>query len=90
MLGKVDNHFFGPVSYAGLNAPQVGPFGHQGTLLTHIELPINPKPQIPFCKAALQPLVPQSTHTSRIIPSQVQNLAFVLVKHHMVGDCSEL
>ena len=33
-------------------------FGCQGTLLAHIQLAVSQSPQIPFCKAALQPLIP--------------------------------
>lgn len=74
-----------------LNVPQdtVGPFDHQGTLLTHIELTINQTPQIPFCRAALQLLVPRSRSTSRISPTQVQN-PFLYVKFHTVGHCPTL
>ncbi|KAK4806181.1 hypothetical protein QYF61_001104 [Mycteria americana] len=84
-----DNHLPRPASYAVLDAPQdtVGPFGCQGTRLTHIQLAINPNPQVSFRGAALQPLVPQFVCIPRITPSQVQNLALALVKFHTVGDC---
>ncbi|TRZ08540.1 hypothetical protein HGM15179_018565 [Zosterops borbonicus] len=55
-------------------------------LLTHIQLSINQDPQVPFCIAALQLLIPQSVCTSRVALSQVQNLEITLVKLHMVGD----
>lgn len=79
MLG---NRFFRPISYTVLNEPQdtLGPIGCQGTLQTHIELSINRNPQIRFCRAVCQPLVPQSIHPSRITPSQVQNPLVVLAK----------
>ncbi|KAK4806787.1 hypothetical protein QYF61_005583 [Mycteria americana] len=59
-------------SYAVLDAPQdtVGPFGCQGTLLTHIQLAINLDPQISFRGAALQPLVLQFVCIIRITSSQ--------------------
>lgn len=79
MLG---NHFFWPISYTVLNEPQdtLGPFGCKDTLQTHIELSINRNPQIHFCRAVCQPLVPQSIHPSRITSSQVQNPSVVLAK----------
>jgi len=40
-------------------------------------------PQIPFCRATLQPL----THISRAVRSQVQNQALTLVQFHTAGDC---
>lgn len=40
--------------------------------------------------AAVQPLIPQSIHTTRIAPFQVQNLALALVKLHTLGDCPSL
>ena len=56
-----DNHLPQPARYAVLDAPQdtVGPFGCHSTLLTHIQLAINPNHQISFHRAALQPLVLQ-------------------------------
>jgi len=41
-------------------------------------------------RAAPQPFVPQSVHTDRAVPFQVQNLTLALVKIHAVGDCSAL
>jgi len=83
-----DNHFPQPSSYALLDAPQgmIGPYGCQGTLLTLIPFAINPKPQISFCGAALQSLVPQFVCITRITLSQVENPALVPVKSHTVGD----
>lgn len=56
-----------PDRNAVLDVPQdtVGPFGCQGTLLTHIHLLFN---QNPFHRAAFQPLTPQSERTTRITP----------------------
>lgn len=53
-----------PGGSAGPAAPQgtVGPLGFQKTLLAHIQLAVSQNLQIPFCGAALQPLVPQSTY----------------------------
>lgn len=38
--------------------PSAGPLGCKGMLLTHIQIPLNQNPQIPLCRAALQPLNP--------------------------------
>lgn len=43
--------------------------------------------EVPFCGAALQPLIPQPGPTSRATPFQVQNLAPAFVELHTVGDC---
>ena len=53
-----DDHLPRLPSYAVLDAPQdmSGPFGCQGILLTHVQLATSPKPQISFCRAALQRL----------------------------------
>lgn len=57
-----------------------GTFDCQGQVLTHIEFAINQNPWLFFCRAALQPSVSQSINISQIIPSQVLNLAFVLLE----------
>lgn len=46
-FGRV-NHLPQPAGNAEPDAPQyvVGPFGYQDTLLTHIQLAIDPNPQI--------------------------------------------
>lgn len=92
MLSMVGSHCFRLVSCPVPNAGQVmvAPFGSQGTLLAHPELTWSQNPQIPFCRAALQPLVPQSMWTTRITLSQVQNPASALVKLRTVGDCQVL
>lgn len=79
-----DNPFSQLASNAVLDALQemVGLFGSQGTLLTHIQLAIHQKPQIPFWVAVLQPLIPHSVYITRNALSQVQNLALALVKLH--------
>ena len=74
------------------DAPQdaVCPLGCQGTLLTHIEPAVDQHPQIPFCRAALQPLLSQSVLVPGVTLSQMQNLTFVLVKFHAIDDCPML
>lgn len=51
---------------------------------------LNQNLHIPFSKAVLQPLIPQSVQISRVAPSKVQSLAFALVKLHAVDECSGL
>lgn len=65
-------------------------FGCQGTLLTHLQLPIKPNSQMSFCRAALQPLIPQFVHITRTTSFQIQNPPFALVKFHPVDDCPAL
>lgn len=59
-----------------------------GTLFTHVQFAINQNPQIPFFGVALQTLVPQSGHISKVALSQVQNPALALITLHSIGDCS--
>ncbi|KAJ7414310.1 hypothetical protein WISP_85052 [Willisornis vidua] len=66
-----------------------GPPGCQGAADSY-SLAINQDPQVPFHGTAFQPPVLQSVRTSRLAPSQVQNLALPLVELHMVGDCPAL
>lgn len=76
----------GPDAHRGT----VGPFGCQGTQLTHIQFVVNQDPQIPVHRAALQPLIPQSVQKFRVALVQVLNPALPLVKFHAVGDCPAL
>lgn len=81
-----DNHFPQP-PYAVPDAPHdmAGLLGCQCTLFSHISFTTNQNSQIPFCRAALQPLIPQSVQTSRLNLSQVQDPAPAFVKFHLVG-----
>ncbi|KAK4826818.1 hypothetical protein QYF61_011626 [Mycteria americana] len=63
----------------------VRPLGCQGTLLTPTDPAVDQHPQIPFCRASLQPLLSQF-----ILVFTVQNPAFFLVKFHAVDDCPML
>lgn len=65
----------------------VSPLGCRDTLLTRIQLAINPNAQISFRGATVQPFVPQCVRATRITPFQAENAALALVKFHMVGDC---
>lgn len=46
-----------------------------------------PVPQVPFCRAALWPLISQFMLLSSVTPSLVQNPAFVLIRFHAFDDC---
>lgn len=72
----------------------VGPFGCQGTLLTHIQPAVNQNPQIPFHGTSLHPLIPQSVHLSRVAPSQVQYPTLTklheISSYPLAGICKDL
>lgn len=61
---RVQQSLLSPGSSAGPDASQgtLGPSGCQGSLLAHVQLAFSQKPQIPFCRTALQPLVLRSVH----------------------------
>lgn len=79
-----------PAGSTGPDALQgrVGPFGCQGTLL--IQLSRNQKPQIPFHRAALQSLMSQFVHISRVVPFQMQNATLVKFWQLMISHPSNL
>lgn len=68
-------------------AHRAGPSGCHCSLLAHVQLVIDQNPQIPSCGAALQPFITLSVRLAMVVPSQVQNLTFALVKFDAVGDC---
>ena len=49
-----------------------------------------PETQIPFFRAALQPVISDSEHISMTALSHVQNETLALVKLHVIGDCPTL
>ena len=66
-------------------------WGHyQSTLLNSIEPVVNQHLQIPFCRAALQPLLSRFVLVPGVTPTQMQNLAFGLVKFHAINHCPVL
>lgn len=75
-------HFPRPSSSAVPAAPQ-----HTvGMLVTYIQLAADQNPQIPFCGAALQPLVLQPVQRAKVALSQVQGPTLPLVELHVLGD----
>lgn len=64
------NNSFSHLAVRGeYDAPQgiVGPFGYKGTLLMHIQLAVSQKPSISFCRAVLQPLIPQFVYIAKVV-----------------------
>jgi len=84
-----DNHLFWLAGYAVFDAPKgaVCSLSCQGTLLTHIKPAVNQHPQIPFCRAVLQPIISQFIPMPSTTPAYVQNLAFDVFKFHAIDDC---
>jgi len=62
----------------------VGPLGHLGTLLAHVQPAVNQHPQVFFCWAAFQPLTPKPVVLHGVVVTQVQDPAFGLAKPHTV------
>ena len=56
----------------------------EGTVLAHVQLPIHQYPQVVFCKAALNPFIPQLVLVVDVTSSHAQNLAFGFVEPHEV------
>ena len=81
-----------PAGDAVLEAAQdaVAPPGCQGPCLNHVQLAIDPNPQIALCRAALQPLVPPTLRSARVAPCQAWSASLALAKPHLVGDCPAL
>lgn len=68
-----------------------GSFVLQGILLTHIELVIKQTLQIPFCRSALQALVPQSIRSFRITFSGAKSsIWYVNFIWLVIAQCSGL
>lgn len=66
----------------------VGPFGFQGTLLAHVQPPLNQNSQTPFSMGLLS-LQPPVLYIE-VALSQMQNPALALVKLHVVADYPDL
>ena len=58
--------------------------------LNPVQLAIDQNPQIPLCRAALQPLIPLTVRTARVAPCQAWNPSLALAKPHIAGDCPAL
>ena len=62
----------------------IGFLGCEGTVLAHVQLPIHQYPQVVFCKAALNPFIPQLALVMEVALTQVQDLAFGFVEPHEI------
>ncbi|KAK4819006.1 hypothetical protein QYF61_022837 [Mycteria americana] len=80
------DHFPSPAGHAIFDASQdaIGLLGHLGTLLAHIQPPVDQHPQVLFRWAAFQPLFPKPVALHGVAVAQVQDLALGLVKPHTI------
>ncbi|KAK4830770.1 hypothetical protein QYF61_013259 [Mycteria americana] len=80
------DHFPSPAGHAISDTSQdaVGFLGCLGTLLAHIQAPVNQHPQVLLCQAAFQPLFPKPVALHGVAVAQVQDLALGLVKPHTI------
>ena len=62
-----------------------GLLGHLGTLLAHVQPPVNQHPKVLFHQAAFQSLLPKPVALHGVVVTQVQEPAFGLVEAHTVG-----
>ncbi|KAK4815422.1 hypothetical protein QYF61_001410 [Mycteria americana] len=81
------NHFPSPAGHAIFDTSQdaIGFLGRLGTLLAHIQPPVNQHSQVLLCLAAFQPLFPKPVALHGVAVAQVQDLALGLVKPHTIG-----
>ncbi|KAK4828042.1 hypothetical protein QYF61_023080, partial [Mycteria americana] len=81
------DHFPSPAGHAIFDTSQdaIGFLGRLGTLLAHIQLPIDQHPQVLFSWAACQPLFPKPVALHGVVLAQVQDLALGLVEPHTIG-----
>ncbi|KAJ7410144.1 hypothetical protein WISP_111202 [Willisornis vidua] len=82
--GAHADHFPGPAGHTVPDTGQdaIGLLGHLGTLLAHVQLPLNQNLQVPFCLSALQLLHPQPLELHGVVISKVQDPALGLVEPH--------
>ncbi|KAK4816932.1 hypothetical protein QYF61_025428 [Mycteria americana] len=80
------NHLLQPVGHASSDATQHtgGLLGCKRTLPAHVQLFIHQYPQVRLGRAALNPFIPQPVLILGVAPTQVQNLALILVECHEV------
>ncbi|KAK4811007.1 hypothetical protein QYF61_015711 [Mycteria americana] len=80
------DHFPSPPGHTIFDTSQdaIGFLGHLGTLLAHIQAPVNQHPQVLLCQAAFQPLFPKPVALHGVAVAQVQDLALGLVKPHTI------
>ncbi|KAK4818449.1 hypothetical protein QYF61_013136 [Mycteria americana] len=81
------DHFPSPAGHTIFDTSQdaIGFLGHLGTLLAHIQPPVNQHPQVLFCQAAFQPLFPKPVALHGVVVTQEQGPALGLVEPHTIG-----
>ncbi|KAK4813348.1 hypothetical protein QYF61_026644 [Mycteria americana] len=69
-----DNHFPSPAGHITPDTSQdaIGFLGHLGTLQAHTHPAVNQHPQVLFCRAAFQPLLPKPVALHGVVVTQVQ------------------
>ncbi|RMC12585.1 hypothetical protein DUI87_10107 [Hirundo rustica rustica] len=67
----------------------IGPLGHLGTLLAHVQL-LSPAPPGPFPPGTVQPHRPQPVTLQGVIVAKVQDSALGLIKLHLVRLCPSI
>jgi len=80
-------HFPTPADHAVPDTSQdaIGLLCHLGTLLAHVQPAVDQHPQVLFCWAVLQPLLPKLVALHGVVVTQVQDLALSLVESHAVA-----
>ncbi|TRZ07980.1 hypothetical protein HGM15179_019125 [Zosterops borbonicus] len=68
----------------------IGPLGHQGTLLAHVQSAADQYPQVPFFLGTVQPHHPQLIMLQGVIVAKMQHLALGLIKLHLIGLCPSI
>ncbi|KAJ7426012.1 hypothetical protein WISP_19978 [Willisornis vidua] len=81
------DHCPGPAGHTILDPGQdpIGLLGHLGTMLAHVELPVNPNPQVLLPLAALQPLCAQPVLLQEVVVAKGQDPALGLVELYPTG-----
>jgi len=75
------NHLPTPAGHTIPDTSQdaVGPLGHLGTLLAHVQPAVNQHSQVLFCHAAFQPLLPKPVALHGAVVTQVLDPACPLL-----------
>ena len=87
LLSTQGQHFPTPAGHAISDTSQdgVGLLGHLGTLLAHVQPPVDQHPKVLFCQAAFQPLLPKPVALHGVVVTEVQDPALGLVEPHTAG-----
>ncbi|KAJ7412648.1 hypothetical protein WISP_94987 [Willisornis vidua] len=82
-----DDHCPGPAGHTIADKGQdaICLLGHLGSLLAHVQLPVDQHLQVLFCQAAFEPLFPQPEVLPGVVVTQGQDLALGLTEPHTIG-----